>query len=110
MNFPISPNRLTADWRRPAYISAIAATACLALAACGLQKGTNAGCSNGGVRHPSAGTSTIPGNAAKVCGPASIRARLDARTARMAAGLAILPLDFTNVSATTCRLSARRHL
>lgn len=106
MNVTISRRRKsTAGWSRPALTSAIAATACLAMAACGLQKGTNVGCSNGRVHRAPAGSKTVAGNAAKVCGHAAVRARLDSHPAGAAAGTAILPLDFVNTSATTCRLA-----
>jgi hypothetical protein len=105
MNFIISPTRGFTDWSRPALISTIAATACLAMAACGLQKGTNAACSNGRVHRAPAGSKTVAGNASKICAHAAIRARLDSHAARSAARTVILPLDFTNVSATTCRLA-----
>lgn len=80
MNVSISPGRKSAaDRSRPWLISAIAATACVALAACGLQKGRYAGCPGGEVHGATPGTKTVAGNAAQECGHAAGRVRLASR-------------------------------
>jgi hypothetical protein len=101
-----SPDRKpAADRCRPWLVSAFAAAACLAIAACGLQKGTNLGCSNGSSRAPT-GAKTAAGDDARICAYPAVRVLLDIRAARSAAASAILPVDVTNVSATTCRLAS----
>lgn len=101
MNVNISPgcSRLGGWLKQPGLVAATAATAalCLAVAACGLQKGAHPGCLNSRVHRAKA--------AAKACGRVAVRVRLDTGSAGVAAGTATLPLDFTNTSATPCRLA-----
>ena len=90
----------------------ICAVALLA-AACGLQKTPHAGGSHG--RHPLATvtppasgtprTSRSPRAAVTTCTSAQIQVRLDTHSAGVAAGSSYLPLDFTNVGASSCTLA-----
>lgn len=56
--------------------------------------------------HPGAGPDSSQGQAtAAACLPAAIRVTLDIRSAGVAAGTSYVPLDFTNISTTSCELT-----
>jgi Protein of unknown function (DUF4232) len=76
---------------------AVAVAVAVAVAACGLQRAGHIGCSNSRGYRPRAGVRACPSSA--------IRTRLDIHAAGVAAGTAYFPLDFTNISPATCRLS-----
>ena len=93
--------------------SVLICAAALLAAACGLQKTPHAGGSHS--RRPAATvtppvsgqprTSRSPRAAVTACTPAQLQVRLDTRSAGVAAGSSYLPLDFTNVGASSCTLA-----
>jgi Protein of unknown function (DUF4232) len=70
---------------------------CLAATACGTQNGTAEKAS-----HPSGGkhVAVLGG----VCSSAQLDITLDLKSAGVAAGTSVIPIDFTNVSAKSCQL------
>ncbi|HVB41222.1 MAG TPA: DUF4232 domain-containing protein [Streptosporangiaceae bacterium] len=83
--------------RRPAVLGlcGLAVAAALLLCACGLQKS------------PASGADRQAGKTAgadRACTASAIHVVLDARSAGVAAGTSVIPLDFTNSSALSCRL------
>jgi hypothetical protein len=68
------------------------------VAACGLQKGHFHHSHRHHHHHKRTASSTT-------CAPSDIRTRLDVKSAGVAAGTLVIPLDFTNISAATCQLS-----
>jgi Protein of unknown function (DUF4232) len=96
-----------------AIVLAAAVTACGSMSTTGdgtgAQAGTGTQASNGTQASPgasapaSAGASTGTGTAG--CAASSLRVTLDIHAAGAAAGSSFLPLDFTNISRSTCRLT-----
>jgi len=81
---------------------------CLAAAACGMQRGHQAGAGGaGGVSEspsPSSGSSSTQA-AGGPCTAAQLSVTLDLKSAGVAAGTSLIPLDFTNTSAASCDLA-----
>ncbi len=83
----------------------------LGAAACGLQSQHHAGAGQPGsgvTRTPGGGQSTMAASTPAAIGPCSaaqLKARLDLKSAGVAAGTSLIPLDFTNVGAATCTLT-----
>ncbi|HEY3905936.1 MAG TPA: DUF4232 domain-containing protein [Streptosporangiaceae bacterium] len=77
----------------------------LAAAACGMQHGHQTGSpSTGGASEsPSSGGSTQA--VGSPCTAAQLRVTLDLKSAGVAAGTSLIPLDFTNTSTVTCILT-----
>jgi hypothetical protein len=77
----------------------------LGAAACGLQARHQAGSS-----HPDAGVKQSPGNRSRTsaggpCTTEELKVGLDLKSAGVAAGTSLIPLDFTNVGTASCELS-----
>jgi hypothetical protein len=70
---------------------------CVVAAGCGLQNPRSGG--------PAGEQSSSPVVAAAACDAAQLNATLDLRSAGVAAGESLIPLDFTNVSAADCTLA-----
>jgi hypothetical protein len=81
--------------------------ACLGTAACGLQGGQHAGAGHaagsGSTESPGGGGGTKP--AGGPCTAAQLKVTLDLKSAGVAAGTSLIPLDFTNVSPVSCSLT-----
>jgi hypothetical protein len=69
---------------------------CVGAAACGMQNAPSG--------HPAGSSSSSPAVTA-ACTAAQLDVALDLRSAGVAAGTSLIPLDFTNVSATNCILA-----
>jgi hypothetical protein len=74
---------------------------CLGAAACGLQSGHHA--ATGATKSPGSAGGT--GAAGGPCTVAQLKVSLDLKSAGVAAGTSLIPLDFTNVSAANCQLT-----
>ncbi len=93
--------------RRPGIVAlrqfAVIGLICVAAAACGTQS------SGSGSTGPQASGSGQPASgptaAADACTTAELDVTLDLRSAGVAAGTSLIPLDFTNVSRHNCRLA-----
>lgn len=91
-------------WGRRVRRCAVAPVVAVTLAACGSMTatGTGAGTSAGTGAGSPAGTRAA---AVHGCPASSLRVTLDLRAAGVAAGSSFLPLDFTNISRSACRLA-----
>jgi hypothetical protein len=78
---------------------------CLAAAACGTQN-SGSGAGSPGTQASGSGQPTGgPAAADDACTAAQLDVTLDLRSAGVAAGTSLIPLDFTNVSVHNCRLA-----
>jgi hypothetical protein len=93
-------------WGRRVRCCAVAPVIAVTQAACGSMTATGTGTgTSAGTR---AGTGTSAGTRAAAvpgCPASSLRVPLDLRAAGAAAGSSFLPLDFTNISRSTCHLA-----
>ena len=89
--------RRTKSAARPIFLILV----CLAASACGLQGGHNG--ATGATESPgSAGGTQAAGGQ---CTAAQLKISLDLKSAGVAAGTSLIPLDFTNVSTALCKLT-----
>ena len=77
----------------------------LAVASCGLQKQSKAGSGSPAVPSQSPSASGSPAEAGHSCTAAQLKVTLDLKSAGVAAGTSLIPLDFTNTSAVSCDLA-----
>jgi uncharacterized protein DUF4232 len=107
--------------RRPATLvlrhCATLGLICLAATACGMQRGQHAAGRSGAPASPGSGghtqaagghTQAAGGHTQAASGPctaAQLSVTLDLKSAGVAAGTSLIPLDFTNTSAASCDLS-----